>query len=58
VLSTEWVTAVLWSEQRVEVDVPRHLVETSPEIEDLPGLQRSEEESLFLHYAMPVYWSR
>jgi uncharacterized protein YrrD len=56
VLATGWIAAFDWGERTLAVDVPRHRVETAPEVENISGLQRAEEESLFRHYGKPFDW--
>lgn len=56
VLATEWTTRIDWNESDVVVDVPKHRIETSPEIEDLDNLSRSTEERLYRHYNSVFPW--
>ncbi|MBK0400145.1 PRC-barrel domain containing protein [Limibaculum sp. M0105] len=56
VLATDWTTSIDWNERKVSVDVPRHKIESSPEIGEVSGLDRSREAELYRHYGAPFYW--
>jgi len=56
VLAREWVTAVDWAAQRLDVDVTRGQVEESPPLEGVEDVARSYEEKLYGWYGRAPYW--
>jgi hypothetical protein len=57
IVATGWISDVDWSNQRVSLEINRHKVETSPDMDTVPSLQRSDEARLFEHYGAVPYWT-
>ena len=56
VLATNWTREIDHAERRWVVDVTKRQIETSPELDDIPGLQRPQEDLIHSHYGVAPYW--
>jgi hypothetical protein len=56
VLATDWIERIDWDKGEIVVGVPKHRIETSPEMHEVSGLTRSQEAALYRHYNMSGYW--
>jgi len=55
-VSTQWITAISWSEEHIAVDLTREQVKQCPEYDPNSPVGRSYEERLHTHYDRPTYW--
>jgi hypothetical protein len=55
-ISTRWITDIVWSDSQVHVNATRQQVKNSPEYEPRETVERSYEGSLYTHYGFPPYW--
>ncbi|HEU4327114.1 MAG TPA: PRC-barrel domain-containing protein [Roseiflexaceae bacterium] len=55
-VSPRWITDVSWAERAVHVDLRKEQIKTSPEYDPTRVLNREDEERLYRHYGLPVYW--
>jgi hypothetical protein len=54
----EWIRAVSWLDQTVNVVVTRQQIKTAPTYDATLLLERKHEEVLFKHYDSPGYWDQ
>lgn len=54
-VSPHWIGAVDWTDRRIQFDVTRDRIKSSPEF-DPKTFDRAYEERLHAHYDMPNYW--
>jgi hypothetical protein len=56
-VSSEWITRVVWNESLLHVDMTREQIKNSPEYDPSGHVQRDYEMKLHDHYGRPGYWS-
>lgn len=56
-VSSEWITRVVWNESLLHVDMTREQIKNSPEYDPSGHVQREYEMKLHDHYGQPGYWS-
>jgi PRC-barrel domain len=56
-VSSEWITRVVWNESLLHVDMTREQIKNSPEYDPSAHVQRDYEMKLHDHYGRPGYWS-
>ena len=54
VLFVDWLSDIDWSRGEVSAELTRHQVETSPPIDSVSGLKRSDADALLAHYGGPL----
>jgi len=55
-IAPEWITAVIWEDSAVEVDLTREEIKKSPEYDGTKRVDRDYEDALHDHYRRPKYW--
>lgn len=55
-IAPEWITAMLWSDETVSVELTREAVQDSPVYDPAVAWSREFEERLYQHYGRPGYW--
>jgi hypothetical protein len=55
-LSTRWITDIVWEDSRVHVNATREQIKSSPEYDPRQTIDRSYEDKLHSHYGLPPYW--
>ena len=56
-VSSDWITRVVWNESLLHVDMTREQIKNSPEYDPSGHVQREYEMKLHDHYGQPGYWS-
>lgn len=56
-VSSEWITRVVWNESLLHVDMTREQIKNSPEYDPSGHVPRDYEMKLHDHYGRPGYWS-
>jgi hypothetical protein len=56
-VSSEWITRVVWNESLLHVDMTREQIKNSPEYDPSGHVQRDYEMKLHDHYGRRGYWS-
>ena len=54
----EWIRAVSWLDETVNVVVTRQQIRTAPAYDAALLLEREDEDALFKHYGSPGYWGQ
>jgi hypothetical protein len=52
----DWIERVSWEKSKVQIDLPRHLIENCPEYDPAAPVNRQYEEQLYDYYGRPKYW--
>jgi hypothetical protein len=55
-ISPNWITAIVWEDSEVRVNVAREQVKNSPEYDPRGAVDRRYESDLHMHYGFPPYW--
>lgn len=55
-ISPHWRREIVWSEQKIYVDVTRDKVKNAPEFDPTMTVDRDYEDSMFAHYGFRPYW--
>lgn len=55
-ISPNWRREIVWSEQKIYVDVTRDKVKNAPEFDPTMTVDRDYEDSMFAHYGFRPYW--
>lgn len=55
-ISPNWRREIVWSEQKIYVDVTRDKVKSAPEFDPTMTVDRDYEDSMFAHYGFRPYW--
>lgn len=55
-ISPDWRREIVWSEQKIHVDVTRDKVKNAPEFDPTMTVDRDYEDSMFAHYGFRPYW--
>jgi hypothetical protein len=55
-LAPRWIEAVSWAESRIHTDLPRTLIQNSPEYDPSVPVTRDYEVRLHEYYGRPGYW--
>jgi sporulation protein YlmC with PRC-barrel domain len=55
-ISPDWRREIVWSEQRIYVDVTRDKVKNAPEFDPTMTVDRDYEDSMFAHFGFRPYW--
>lgn len=55
-ISPDWRREIVWSEQKITVDVTRDKVKNAPEFDPTMTVDRNYEDSMFAHYGFRPYW--
>lgn len=55
-ISPDWRREIVWSEQKITVDVTRDKVKNAPEFDPTMTVDRDYEDSMFAHYGFRPYW--
>jgi hypothetical protein len=56
-ISPDWLRDIVWSEEKVFVDVTRDKVKASPEFNSSMTIDRDYEERIYTHYGYSPYWA-
>jgi hypothetical protein len=55
-VSPQWIRAIHWSDESVEVDLDSESIRNSPPLDPSQPIERSHETALHDHYGRPYYW--
>jgi sporulation protein YlmC with PRC-barrel domain len=55
-VATAWIQQVDWTHNKLTLNLPRDLIEDSPEYDESAPVDRNYEETLHDYYARPKYW--
>lgn len=56
-ISTKWISDILWEDSRVYVELTREQIKSSPEYDPKETVERQYEGVLHQHYGFPPYWA-
>jgi hypothetical protein len=56
-VAPDWLVRVDWPAQRIEFDLPRDRIESSPEYDPAITVNRGLEQALYDHYDRTPYWA-
>ena len=55
-VSTNWISKVVWDEKMVYVDLSKDSLSKCPEFDPSQPVNREYEERLYDYYGRPAYW--
>jgi len=56
-ISPDWLRDIVWSDEKVFVDVTRDKVKAAPEFDPSMTIDRDYEERIYTHYGYSPYWA-
>lgn len=56
-ISPHWLRDIVWSDEKVFLDLPRDKIQAAPEFDRSITLDRAYEERIYRHYGLSPYWA-